>query len=280
MSRRNDENGKIIVYAIIIVIVISVISSILEAFISFISEYYIYIIIFIFLILFIIALYRIYLSKKNKQKLRLEEKKINNNIQKYESSPYFKETQTSYETIAKDMGLRFEMKVFNTLSKHFPNAYLITNLLIPRIGSVNEYSEIDILFLHTTGLYVLELKNYTGYIYGNLSSSTWRVGYENDKPYEFQNPIRQNEKHIIDLKKHRNESYIGYVIFNETTELDSYIDNLSYYKQFREMVESKPSIYSIEELESIRDFIKSINVYDKINNHIKRIKYNKSRKKY
>ena len=277
MSRKSDENGKAIAIVIIAFIVISVIISIVKSIISFISEYYIYVSGFVLLILVIVVSAKVYASIEEKRQLKIKENEKNIKIQKYESKPYFKETHKPYDMVYMDRGLRFEMEVYNSLSEHFPNSYIITNLLIPRIGSVNEYSEIDILFLHSTGLYVLELKNYKGYIFGNTSSKNWKVGYSNEngkKTYEFQNPIKQNEKHILDLKKHKNLNFLGHVIFNKTTELDSYIENLSYYNQFRGMVESKKCIYSLEELRSINDFIKSINVYGKIENHIKRIEYN------
>lgn len=271
MSRNNKRKNKKTIIVIGSFILIFLFSPLLK----FISENFNF-----FLIIGIIILIIFLLNKY----IKFNEKK--KKILKYEDTPYYKSTLIPYDVINDNLGLQYEMKIFNKLIKTFPDSIVMTNLLIPRVGSVNEYSEIDIIFLHKTGLYVLELKNYTGYVYGNLSNKKWTVVYEksdnlydesNRFIYEFVNPVLQNKKHVQDLKKHIDKNFISYIIFNTTTKIDSNIDNLSYIGKFIETVKQKETIYTRYEIEEIKDKINSINSYENIDSHIERVKYNDSK---
>ena len=201
-------------------------------------------------------------------------------VKKYKQTKYFFDTKVPYRMIHKYPGIWFESKVYDELSNNFPNARLLTNLLIPRKDSVNEYSEIDILFLHTSGLYVLELKNYKGFIFGGLNDEKWNVGYKiNNKrrTFEFLNPLIQNKKHIIDLNKHFSHEFLSKIIFSEKTEMDSQIDSVSYLKEFINKVSSLEKKYTLDELNEIYEEVKKINVYEKIGKHIERIKFNEEK---
>lgn len=200
----------------------------------------------------------------------------------YKQTPYYKYTSYKYSTVQNNKGLDFEKDVFNWLNYTFSKSKVMTNILIPRKGSMNEYSEIDIVFLHATGLYVLELKNYNGYVYGNIENDFWNVGYKDNtdnlsKVYTFLNPIRQNKIHILDLKDHIKENFINYVIFNYTTEINSDIENLSYFDKFVEIVKNKQNVYTELQLKEIENKIKEISIYENIAQHIKRIQFNETK---
>lgn len=201
-------------------------------------------------------------------------------VKKYKQTKYFIDTKVPYRVIHKYPGIWFESKVYDELSNNFPNSRLLTNLLIPRKDSVNEYSEIDILFLHTSGLYVLELKNYKGFIFGGLNDEKWNVGYKNNnkrRTFEFLNPINQNKKHIIDLNKYFSHEFISNIIFSEKTEINSHIDSVSYLKEFINKINNLENKYTVDELNEIYEEVKKINVYEKIGKHIERIKFNEEK---
>jgi len=64
------------------------------------------------------------------------------------------------------------------------------------------YSQIDVVLATKVGLIVFEVKDYSGWIFGNANQEYWTqslsYGYNKNK---FYNPILQNKAHIENLKK-------------------------------------------------------------------------------
>ncbi|AFQ19719.1 nuclease-related domain-containing protein [Bacillus thuringiensis] len=56
-------------------------------------------------------------------------------------------------------------------------------------------TQIDHIVISETGVFVIETKNYEGWIYGTEKSARWTQGIFRKKS-SFQNPFRQNYKHI------------------------------------------------------------------------------------
>ncbi|MCR5029340.1 MAG: NERD domain-containing protein [Fibrobacter sp.] len=71
---------------------------------------------------------------------------------------------------------------------------LLRNVYLPKGNG--ETSEIDLLLLHETGMYVFESKNVSGAIYGDDSHPQWIVYKRNGDQERMTNPVRQNEGHI------------------------------------------------------------------------------------
>jgi len=64
-----------------------------------------------------------------------------------------------------------------------------------------EYSQIDVAVATTEGIIVFEVKDYSGWIYGNGNHSHWtKVLAYGKRKYQFYNPIKQNTNHIKSLK--------------------------------------------------------------------------------
>ena len=72
------------------------------------------------------------------------------------------------------------------------------NLQVP-VGD-GKSTEIDLLLIHETGLYVFEIKHYKGTIYGKFSDKKWTQYFRTASNNSFQNPILQNQYHIKALK--------------------------------------------------------------------------------
>ena len=76
------------------------------------------------------------------------------------------------------------------------------------MGSINCYVpnrsgdkiEIDMIMLCQKGIYVIENKNYSGWIFGDEKSKNW-CEILKGKKYFFYNPIKQNKSHIKNLEK-------------------------------------------------------------------------------
>ena len=70
---------------------------------------------------------------------------------------------------------------------------ILRNVYVPVHGG---YSEIDVLLLHETGVYVFESKNVVGSIYGDENHPQWeRYKSKSEKDF-IPNPVMQNEGHI------------------------------------------------------------------------------------
>ena len=68
------------------------------------------------------------------------------------------------------------------------------------IRDAYEYTtQIDHIIVCRYGLFVIETKNYSGWIYASESKQKWVQKFPK-KSYEFQNPILQNYRHISVLK--------------------------------------------------------------------------------
>lgn len=76
---------------------------------------------------------------------------------------------------------------------------ILMNLQIP--ASDGRTTEIDLLLIHETGLYVFEMKHYKGTIYGKSRDQKWTQYFRTSPNSHFYNPIRQNQYHINALQK-------------------------------------------------------------------------------
>jgi hypothetical protein len=210
----------------------------------------------------------------------------------YESTQYFLDTKIPYKKVRNKEGQWYEINCYEILKQELGNeCKILTNTIIPRLDAINEFAEIDLLLFHNTGLYVLELKDYNGYVYGKKDNEKWSVGYspETNKKikgthvYDFYNPIKQNEGHIKDLNKIFPYNYKSYIIFSENMIFNSYISNVTNINNFISVVKSSP-VLSQEEIAKVEQIFETLKQYDLSsdenikNQHIMRQNFNK--KKY
>jgi hypothetical protein len=78
------------------------------------------------------------------------------------------------------------------------------NLYIPKLDGST--TEIDVVLIHPKGLFVFESKNFSGWIFGNESHEYWTQTLSSVRGLaahkeRFYNPIRQNAKHIVNLRR-------------------------------------------------------------------------------
>lgn len=91
-----------------------------------------------------------------------------------------------------------EKSVSITLSVLPKDEYIILNDLMLRDGS--RTTQIDHIVISVHGIFVIETKNYKGWIFGNSNRDYWTQNIWGNK-YSFYNPISQNQSHIRFLKK-------------------------------------------------------------------------------
>ena len=89
---------------------------------------------------------------------------------------------------------RGEGSVRKVITNNFkaPHYHLLNNLTLPEQDGT---TQIDHVLVSTKGVFVIETKNYTGWIFGNEKSKQWTQVIYRVKS-RFQNPIRQNFKHV------------------------------------------------------------------------------------
>jgi restriction system protein len=73
-----------------------------------------------------------------------------------------------------------------------PQYHLLNNLTIPFQDGT---TQIDHVLVSTKGIFVIETKNYSGWIFGNEKSKQWMQVIYRVKN-RFQNPIHQNYRHV------------------------------------------------------------------------------------
>lgn len=106
---------------------------------------------------------------------------------------------------------------------------ILNNVYIP---NKNGTSEIDIILLHEKGIFVIESKNYSGWIFGNEQQYKWTQCFKNGRKEYFYNPIQQNKNHIIALSNYLklNSKFIkSIIVFSERCELKRVPLNTSEY---------------------------------------------------
>src|SRR5262245_44060178 len=61
-------------------------------------------------------------------------------------------------------------------------------------------TEIDEVIVTPAGVFVVEKKDFSAWIYGNEKDEYWTAVYPNSEKHRFQNPIRQNYRHLKALE--------------------------------------------------------------------------------
>ena len=96
---------------------------------------------------------------------------------------------------------------------------ILRNVYVPKDNG--ETSEIDVIFITQKGIFVIESKNYSGWIFGDEKSAYWTAMLENRQKNRFYNPIKQNRTHIKWLGHYLENKVPLYsiVVFSERCEL-------------------------------------------------------------
>jgi ribulose bisphosphate carboxylase small subunit len=113
-----------------------------------------------------------------------------------------------------------EQSVAFLLSKLDETKYKVINNIMLQVG--NKTTQIDHVVVSNYGIFVIETKNYKGWIIGNEYDDNWKqVIYKRKE--KLHNPIKQNYGHIQALKEVLNDmpdiNYISIVAFTTKADL-------------------------------------------------------------
>lgn len=106
------------------------------------------------------------------------------------------------KTVTKlNRGTKTERDLVLKLLKHkIPAQTIFHDLYVKKNNG--KFSQIDIVVATKAGIVVFEVKDISGWIFGNGNQANWTtvLAYGKRK-YRFYNPVMQNNKHIEDLRK-------------------------------------------------------------------------------
>jgi len=224
---------------------------------------------------------------------------LNDILKKILSSTY----KTKYKTTSKKRGNPGEREVDKELTQlaiEYGGIAFLDLLLIDE----NHSTQIDNILLTDKAIYVIEMKDFAGWIFGSEHNTYWRQTFTHYKAktsgnnytksgvsrYSFYNPIKQNAEHIRVLKKllrlPHNIRVFNIVVFGFQSTLKdikhskhNYVVRITdLYFLIDDIEKTLPISINLEEMIEITDAIYS---YDSILNserteHIRRIedKYN------
>lgn len=89
-----------------------------------------------------------------------------------------------------------------------------------------EKTEVDIILITCVGIYVIESKNFQGYIYGTDTDNIWTEWFSHNHKYHFSNPILQNQYHINFMAhnlKLSEDCFYSYIVFGDDAKLQKII---------------------------------------------------------
>lgn len=158
--------------------------------------------------------------------------------------------QYSYLSVYFDKGLSGEYKLYQYLQPfELTGCKFLFNLYIPRDNG--KTSEIDVVMFHPKGLFVIESKNYSGWIFGNENNKQWTqtlpVGRRRSHKERFYNPIMQNATHIRAIRKYIDDTipvYSAIAFSNKCTLKNVTVKSsviLTYYSDLQKDIEYKLS---------------------------------------
>lgn len=163
----------------------------------------------------------------------------------YKKTEYYKQTHLSYKEMKSDVGRVGEYKIFNMLNSTSDNKKFIFNCYLPKDDE--ETTEVDVIMIHNSGVYIFESKNYSGWIFGTDNHIMWTqtlpVGRNKSQKFNFYNPVMQNNLHIKWLSRYLNDSnikYHSYIVFGENCDLRdiTVTSNYHYILRINELVSS------------------------------------------
>ena len=143
----------------------------------------------------------------------------------------------------------------------------LNNITLPLANGGS--TQIDHVIVSAYGIFVIETKNYKGWIYGKEAQKQWTQAFPNGRKYKFQNPLRQNYLHIKTLADllaldisyfYSMIAFIGECELKTRDELPEHVLKggvISYIKKKQDKILTEAEVESIVEQIETKRFAKS-----------------------
>lgn len=134
----------------------------------------------------------------------------------------FTTTRWSNETIGR-YGETLTERQLHLINLFGRKGRVLRNVYIPKENG--ETTEIDLIYVTQKGLFVIESKNCSGWIFGDNRSQYWTSCLPNGEHYRLYNPIKQNNAHIKWLSKYLSYytsfqmPFFSFIVFSNRCEL-------------------------------------------------------------
>lgn len=168
-------------------------------------------------------------------------------------------------------GSQGERESFKILARLPYEQRILTNLYLPKKDGST--TEIDLVMINETGIYVVESKNYSGWIFGDDREKYWTQTMPNGKKQKFYNPVWQNESHIKALQELLRmkdiEVFRSYIVFSIRCTIKAMTISRSHvvvmnrdslYKTALEEGRHRKTIFSAERVEELFQLLKPYTV--------------------
>ena len=164
---------------------------------------------------------------------------------------------------SKRKGVIGEVQVSNIL-RQLPDEYFLFDDVY--LSLKGRSIQIDHIVVSKYGVFVIETKNYTGWIYGTVDAQEWTKNVYGEK-YKFYNPLKQNYFHLKSLQSLLNlPDYMlkSFVVFLDEAHLKVQHKNLVYSSELVDKILSyRAIILSPEQVNSCVEILSVSNVIDK-----------------
>lgn len=97
------------------------------------------------------------------------------------------------------LGEAFELQILNLLRMKFPTSLFFHNVEIYS-DYLGKDTQIDLIMLTDAGVYIIEAKNWVGFIRGNYNDKYWQGRSRSQNTMQVFNPVNQNDIHIRALR--------------------------------------------------------------------------------
>lgn len=200
----------------------------------------------------------------------------------YTSQYKLKSGNTFIKTLL-NKGFYGEFQLYRKLTKKLGRHAVLTNLYLDSKNT--ETTEIDVLAVTQKGVYVFEMKNYGGYIYGSQKDQYWTQAMNRFIKHKFYNPLRQNYAHIKAVESYleiTTDRIIPVIVFSNRSRLSKINvgdgDKVFQYKnalKYVKTIEKKgTNVFSIDEVSTLlKQLIEKTNMPDEIKEkHIEEVR--------
>lgn len=129
-----------------------------------------------------------------------------------------------------------EYVIYRKSIKIFGKNNVFTNIYLDNKNT--EKTEIDVIAISSSGIFIFEVKNYAGYVFGSEEDTHWTQTLNRFSKHKFYNPLKQNYAHTEALKSYlkiADHQVVPVVVFSNQSKFKKLtIDKKSNIIQFKQ----------------------------------------------
>ena len=181
-------------------------------------------------------------------------------------------------------GERLTAKVLKKLDRKGYPGIVLRNAYVP-MENPEERTEIDVLYITRKGVFVIESKNYSGWIFGSEVDRHWTQTLPGGKRQRFYNPIMQNATHVRKLWSYMTVNIPAFpiVAFSERCELKEInltsgsvcvIKRDRLFETIRDIWRRSPDVLTYQQIDAIARKLEPLTMVDEKTKkaHVERIR--------